>query len=233
MDAAFPLEQAYSDSFSTGIAGMTKLVSFSLHYDCTDHLLSVLADTCRGSLRILDIERSGHTSDRAVDSILRLSRLEDVNLFRTGLSVEGLGRVLVGLRGSLRHLQRGDFLCDVLDHLEAAGEEGAGDDVTLKVQEFWASEDYFFHTGEQMARAASRCPEIAKMLFMFQSQVCHLSVLVDFSNLRELDLWGGQFYSDDLCQMLEMIGTGLRKLRYSNRAWLSSSLSLSSSPSSS
>ena len=160
--------QAFSDSFSNGIAGMTRLVSFSLHYDCTESLISLLVDTCQGSLRSLDIERSGHVGDSAVDSLLKLTKLEDLNLFKTGLSVQGLSRVMLGLRKSLRHLRRGDFLCDALDHLDDTTNDELEQHLTFKIKEFWASEEYYFHSQEQMTRLAKRCPEIQKMLFMFQ-----------------------------------------------------------------
>ena len=50
---------------------MRRLSSFSLHYDCTDRLLEALADACAGTLRRLTVERSGHVTDEAVDTVLR------------------------------------------------------------------------------------------------------------------------------------------------------------------
>ena len=42
----------------------------------------------------------------------------------------------------------------------------------FQVQEFWASEEYFFHTEEQMALVSKYCPDIKQMLFMFQQTSC-------------------------------------------------------------
>lgn len=42
--------------------------------------------------------------------------------------------------------------------------------VKLKIEEFWASEEYYFHSEEQMELAAQFCPDIRKMLFMFQGR---------------------------------------------------------------
>ncbi len=78
----------------------------------------------------------------------RFRCLQEANLFRTGLSTQGLLRILTGLKGSLRHLSRGDFLCDVLDHLEWSSKE-VGSELTFMIEDFWASEEYFFHTREQ------------------------------------------------------------------------------------
>ena len=81
------------------------------------------------------------------------------------------------------------------------------------MQEFWASEEYFFHTEEQMALVSKYCPDIKQMLFMFQKTSCQqLSVLASFPNLEDLDLWGGAFYTDGLCDLLQEIGHRLKKL---------------------
>ena len=39
-----------------------------------------------------------------------------------------------------------------------------------------------------------------------------LSVLASFPNLEDLDLWGGSFYTDGLCDLLQEIGHRLKKL---------------------
>ena len=82
----------------------------------------------------------------------------------------------------------------------------------MKIQEFWASEEYFFHSEEQMALVSKYCPEVRQMLFMFQNTECQLSVLASFPNLEDLDLWGGAFYTDGLCDLLDQIGHRLKKL---------------------
>lgn len=125
--------------------------------------------------------------------------------------------LLLGLP-QLRHLERGDFLADVVELLEEKHQQKmkVGSEMmkipSIKVQEFWASEEYFFHSGEQMALVSKYCPEIKQMLFMFQKPECQLSVLASFPNLEDLDLWGGAFYTDGLCDLLETIGHRLKKL---------------------
>ena len=63
-----------------------------------------------------------------------------------------------------------------------------------------------------MALVSKYCPEIRTMLFMFDKTTCQLGVLAQFPNLEDLDLWGGAFYSDGLCDLLEQIGHRLKKL---------------------
>merc|ERR1712156_248510 len=108
-------------------------------------------------------------------------------------------------------------LADVVEHLEEEANMTNSKVIkrmpSLKVQEFWASEEYFFHTEEQMASVSKYCPDIRQMLFMFQKTSCQqLSVLASFPNLEDLDLWGGAFYTDGLCDLLQEIGHRLKKL---------------------
>ena len=84
----------------------------------------------------------------------------ELNLFKTGLEDSELCQVLVGLK-NITQLPRGDFLCDVLEYLE----DEVSLDIQFKIQNFWASEDYFFHTEEQMLLVAKYCPMINKALF--------------------------------------------------------------------
>ena len=38
---------------------------------------------------------------------------------------------------------------------------------------------------------------------MFERNTCSLSVLETFSKLQDLELWGGAFYTDELCDLLQ------------------------------
>ena len=73
----------------------------------------------------------------------------------------------------MKHLDRGDFLAEVIEYLHGENTETLIEDdvnsMKLKVQEFWASEEYFFHTEEQMYLVSRYCPDIKKMLFYFQN----------------------------------------------------------------
>ena len=63
----------------------------------------------------------------------------------------------------------------------------------FQVQEFWASEEYFFHTEEQMGLVSKYCPEIKQMLFMFQQTSC--------PKVRSVLISSGQNFSDGLDKM--------------------------------
>ena len=64
-----------------------------------------------------------------------------------------------------------------------------------------------------MELAAEMCPDIEEMLFMFQNQyTCSLHVLARFEKLARLELWGGDFYLDNLASLLCDLGPRLTKL---------------------
>ena len=100
-------------------------------------------------------------------------------------------------------------MCDVLDFLDA--ENKLPEDLML--QEFWSSEEYFFHDTDQMKLVAKTCPRIHKMMFQFNNEcVEDLMILEPFRCLDELHLWGGEFYMDRLNDLLYKIGPQLRVL---------------------
>ena len=82
----------------------------------------------------------------------------------------------------MKHLDRGDFLADCCEYLEESENMGKiiKNPPTLKIQEFWASEEYFFHTEEQMDLVSKYCPDIKKMLFYFQNTYWYV-IPINFS----------------------------------------------------
>ena len=109
----------------------------------------------------------------------------------------------------LRIFVRGDFLCDVLDFLEA--EDNLPEELML--EEFWSSEEYFFHDTNQMQLVAKCCPRIRKMMFQFNKEcVDDFLVLEPFACLSELHIWGGEFYIDRLNDLLYKMGYRLQVL---------------------
>ena len=125
-----------------------------------------------------------------------------------GLTTFGKANIVAKSK-NLHVLVRGDFLCDVLDYLEA--EERLPHDLMLR--EFWSSEEYFFHDTDQMKLVSKACPKIYKMMFQFNKEnVEDLMILEPFKCLTELHLWGGEFYVDRLNDLLYKIGHRLQVL---------------------
>ena len=86
---------------------------FSLKHDCTNTLLQRVCQLNQGTLKSIDIECSKQVNDDSVPNILQCANLIELNLFGTGISDEGLGKIIANLP-SLTRLPRGDFLCDAL-----------------------------------------------------------------------------------------------------------------------
>ena len=64
-----------------------------------------------------------------------------------------------------------------------------------------------------MLAVARVCPRITKAMFMFDKDCADdLSILNEFPLLLDLDLWGGRFYSDGLCEYPQSHGNKLTHL---------------------
>ena len=84
-----------AEKFATALPNLKQLVHFSFRYDCTKSVLEVLSQTCNGTLRILDIERSRHVEDDSVDLIKTCNRLTKINFFLTGFSTEAMVIIII------------------------------------------------------------------------------------------------------------------------------------------
>ena len=83
------LADVYSEKFAIGLPYMKNLVHLSLKYDCNSYFLHTLTETCKDTLRILDIEFSKQVQDDSVNYIKDLQYLLKINIFRTGLTIQG------------------------------------------------------------------------------------------------------------------------------------------------
>eukprot|EP00092_Neocalanus_flemingeri_P011127 GFUD01011983.1.p1 GENE.GFUD01011983.1~~GFUD01011983.1.p1 ORF type:complete len:587 (+),score=118.39 GFUD01011983.1:23-1783(+) len=203
-----------------GIGKMKNLVHFSHKYNCTVDILNALLNA-KNTLKVLDMEQSVLIKDDCIPKLIQFENLHELGIAKTKLTTEGQATVIMNLK-NLHHLPRGDFICDALEWV--AWDEMYEDNqyrnrietVTkpkLKLQNFWASEVYFFHTTDQMKLVSEMCPDIEDMLFMYQDRyTCELAVLANFHKLKKLELWGGDFYIDNFVSTLENIGPGLVKL---------------------
>ena len=83
----------------------------------------------------------------------------------------------------------------------------------FQIREFFPSMKYFFHEDWQLEMVAKCCPFIEKMLFIFHEDcVQDYLVLNPFENLNNLELFGGKFYSDKICELIQIKGSKLSKL---------------------
>jgi hypothetical protein len=76
------------------------------------------------------------------------SSIKNCNHEKQPFKFSGYARVIRGLP-ELVHLERGDFLCDVNDF--CCEQNLLLVPSNLKIQEFYASEEYYFHSEEQVS----------------------------------------------------------------------------------
>ena len=149
-------------------------------------------------MTLLDIERSLKVTDIGASHIQNCKKLNSLDIFRTNISIEGKAELLKKLE-NLEELPRGDFLCEAVEQifetdpdfverlifkLESINPFNSYFRKRLKIRGFWASEEYFFHSSDQMELVAKLCPEIEKMLFMFNIQEAVFRDLLAFNNLK-------------------------------------------------
>ena len=107
----------FKRQFQAGVSNMKRLVRFSLQFDCFDKLISILAENCGESLKLLDVSQSSNVTDGSLESFQKFRNLLDLNIFSCGFTAEGQARLLAGLP-TLFNLRRGDFLCDAAEWME-------------------------------------------------------------------------------------------------------------------
>ena len=198
----------YIEKFANGVKNMKHLVKFSLCYDCTDLILKLLSRNCYKTLKIIDVEMSKQVTDASVEALVKCKDIHTLHVFHTGISVEGYAAIIMKLC-HLKLLVRGGFLCEALEHVASENSKLP----ILPLEEFWSSEEYFFHDDGQMALVQKMCPNIRKMMFQFSTEVMtDLLFLTRFSKLAELHLWGGEFYLDKINLVLMQMGSQLTTL---------------------
>ena len=185
----------FQNQFLLGLGNMKRIVHFSLHFDCFDKLLNSMSLNCSDTLRVLDIELSKKVTDKSIEDIKKFKKLIEINIFSCGFTSEGQAKLLLGLP-NLLNIYRGDFLCEALDWVDWMVTD---DKTSLKIQEFFYSESYHFHTVDQMRLVARYCPTIQKIRFMFSKEhFISFQNLNVFQNVQSLHICGGDFYSGNI-----------------------------------
>ena len=198
----------YIEKFSLGVKNMKNLVKFSLYYDCTDSIMKLLTINCKATLRIVDVEMSKQVTDASAWLLSDCKNIGTLHLFHTGMTVMGHYVILSRLK-KLKVLVRGGFLCEALEYISQRKKNLP----MLEIEEFFSSEEYFFHDDQQMSLVQKMCPKLRKIMCHFSTEVMtDLLFLTNFSNLCELHLWGGEFYLDKINLVLTQIGLQLSVL---------------------
>ena len=185
----------FKRQFLLGCQKMNKIVVFSLHFDCFDELIACLSKNCSQSLKMIDIEMSRQVTDHSIEDMIMFQKLIELNIFSCGFTNEGQSKLLSNLP-NLVHLKRGDFLCEALDWLDWSQNNDDKQIQKLSLKEFYYSEDYHFHTPDQMMLVSKWCPLINCVRFMFSKEhFISYQYLNVFNNIQSFHFCGGDFYS--------------------------------------
>lgn len=185
-----------------GIQGMKNLRSLCLCFDCTDSVIQILGDNCP-NLQSLDVTSSGSVTDRCISSLLKCTKLQDLQLHRTSVTVVGYAQLLVGL-DKLQEIGRCDEIGNVIRYIQTHYTN-----VTYLGLKKFQTRDL---TTENLRLLVVMCPKIESISLFHDEQFSDLTVLTALDNLRDLKLLSCNFYSDYLKQLLEIKGCNLTSL---------------------
>lgn len=192
--------EEYDKSLITGISSMRNLHSLCLCFDCTDHIIHIISDTCL-NLHTLDITSSRSVTDRSVPSLLRCLHLRELLLLRTSISAQGLAQILVGLP-ELRDIGRCDDFGQVLEFIQELG--GCQLDIRrIHMKDL---------STENLRLLVEMCPRIENVSLFRDEHFSDLTVLTHLENLSDLKLLSCDFYTNCMKQLLEIRGFNLTSL---------------------
>lgn len=185
-----------------GIMGMKNLRSLCLCFDCTDNVIQILGDNC-SNLQSLDVTSSGSVTDRSIPSLLKCSKLQELQLHRTSVSQVGYAQLLIGL-DKLQDIGRCDEIGNVIRyiHLNYPNISNFG------LKKFQTRD----LTTENLRLLVVMCPQIESISLFHDEQFSDLTVLTALNSLKDLKLLSCNFYTDYLKQLLEIKGCNLTSL---------------------
>lgn len=186
-------------SIISGVLNMKNLTQLCLCFDCTDHILNKVGDTCK-NLQSLDVTSSRSVTDRSVSALTRCKRLKELHLYRTSISTEGFAILLSNLP-QLEDLGRHDEFGSILEHIRTT---------CLTIGPFplrnFQSKDM---TTVDLNLLIEMCPYISNVFFYHDIPATDLTVFAALENLTDLKLLNCDFFTDRVNLLLEMRGRNL------------------------
>lgn len=192
----------YDKCIAEGINVMKNLRSLCLCFDCTDSVVQIIGETCT-NLQSLDITSSRSVTDRSINSLLCCTKLRDLHLHRTSVTVTGFAQILIGLT-KLQDIGRCDEFGSIIKYLHSDFPQ-AGPFGLKRVQ----TRDL---TTENLRLLVDMFPEIEQISLFHDEQISDLTVLTSLENLRHLKLLSCAFYGDYLRHLLEIRGSNILSL---------------------
>lgn len=194
----FEMEERLSQS----LKHMRNLTHLCLNYDCTDKILLALAHHCT-KLVSLDITNSKYVSNSSVEIIEQMKGLKIVQLYRTGVSMEGYINLLLHLP-VLVDVGRYDELGKCLEFI---------DEYHPTYGNF--SLEYFTSnhpTTKQIQILCEKCPKLMSISLFHNVLFLDLMTVVGINMLSKLKLRSCDFFSDRIRDLLQVKGCNITTL---------------------
>ncbi|KAK9737655.1 Ribonuclease P 40kDa (Rpp40) subunit [Popillia japonica] len=185
-----------------GIMLMKNLRSLCLCFDCTDNVIQILGDNC-SNLQSLDVTSSGSVTDRCIPSLLKCTKLQELQLHRTSITVVGYAQLLMGLN-RLQDIGRCDEIGNVVRYIHS----NFPNMCYFGLKKFQTRD----LTTENLRLLVLMCPQMESISLFHDEQFSDLTVLTALDNLKDLKLLSCNFYTDYLKQLLEIKGCNLTSL---------------------
>ncbi|XP_066602352.1 uncharacterized protein [Prorops nasuta] len=181
-----------------GVSSMINLVCFILCFDCTDNIITALAENCR-RLQKLDVTASRSVTDRSVSTLLKCKYLKEIKLFRTSMTVAGYAELFLQ-HNCLEDIGRCDQFGYALEHLVGTGHPVTETNLSIKIFE---SRSF---TLNHIQLLIYMCQDITSLAILRDEETNDLQLLAFVANLRELKLLSCKFYTHEIKTVLRLRG---------------------------
>lgn len=186
-----------------GVSNIPNLMSFTLCFDCTDNIITAVSHNCK-KLQRLDVTASRSVTDRSVPALLKCSRLWEVKLCRTSVTITGFAELLLK-HSSLENIGRCDEFGFVLEHIY---EKESNFDKPLNLKAFESRNIVMEH----LYLLIDMCPYITSLSIFRDERIDDLTILGALENLMELKLLSCDFYAHGINALLELKGSKIISL---------------------
>lgn len=185
-----------------GLCNMRNLMHLRLNYDCTDEILRTLVKNCPRLLS-LDITNSKNINNASVDILVDLKHLQQIQLFRTSVTMEGFINILLHLP-ELRDIGRYDELGRCLEYIDDYYPTYGN----FKLESFVS----FQATTKQIQILSEKCPKVNAVSLFHNILLLDLMSLIGLNNLTKLKLLSCDFFADQIRDVLQVKGCNLTTL---------------------
>lgn len=185
----------------SGVTAMPNLICFILCFDCTDNIITALAQNCK-KLQKLDVTASRSVTERSVQPLLSCKYLKQIKLCKTSMTISGYANLF------LKHLNIEDIgRCDefgyVLEHIHQK-------DITTSFYiRIFESRNFSM---EHLYLLIDMCPYITSLCILRDDRIMDFTILAALNYLKELKLLSCDFYIHGIKTLLEVKGNTITSL---------------------